>query len=58
MWILNSTNGEDKSFDPLVMRLSRGVMSVHYGTTVYDIDGDGHLELLSNDGDHDDQAIH
>ena len=30
-------------------------MSVHYGITIYDIDGDGHLELLCNDGDHDDQ---
>src|SRR4030067_1406154 len=28
-------------------------MSVHYGITVYDIDGDGNLELLCNDGDHD-----
>ena len=29
-------------------------MSVHYGFTVYDIDGDGHQELLCCDGDHDD----
>jgi len=50
MNILNSTNGA------MIQRWSdsRTRMSVHYGFTVYDIDGDGHLELLCSDGDHDD----
>ncbi len=50
MWVLNSTNGETISY------WRPGSLSVHYGTTVYDIDGDGRLELLASDGDHDDQA--
>ena len=50
-WILNSTNGEAIEY------WSDNDLSVHYGTTVYDIDGDGHLELLCNDGDHDDDAF-
>lgn len=32
---------------------ANNLLSVHYGTTVYDIDGDGRLELLASDGDHD-----
>lgn len=48
MNILNSTNGA------MIKRIANGTMSVHYGFTVYDIDGDGHLELLCSDGDHDD----
>ena len=51
MNILNSANGE------WINRISDNLMSVHYGITVYDIDGDGHLELLCNDGDHDDDAF-
>ena len=50
MNILNSTNGE------MIQKWSDRTMSVHYGFTVYDIDGDGHLELLCSDGDHDDDA--
>jgi hypothetical protein len=49
MTVLNSSNGE------WISHFSHNNMSVHYGFTVYDIDGDGHLELLCNDGDHDDQ---
>jgi hypothetical protein len=51
MNILNSTNGE------WIQRWGgRGSgISVHYGFTVYDIDGDGNLELLCNDGDHDEE---
>ncbi|MCJ7610294.1 FG-GAP-like repeat-containing protein, partial [Candidatus Bathyarchaeota archaeon] len=49
-WILNSTNGAVLKF------WSNNALSVHYGTTIYDIDGDGHLELLCNDGDHDNDA--
>jgi len=48
MNVLNSANGE------WINRVNDSAMSVHYGVTVYDIDGDGHLELLCNDGDHDD----
>ncbi|XHH09194.1 MAG: LamG-like jellyroll fold domain-containing protein [Candidatus Bathyarchaeia archaeon] len=48
MSILNSTNGA------LMQRWLHSDMSVHYGFTVYDIDGDGHQELLCCDGDHDD----
>jgi len=48
MSILNSSNGA------LVQRWLHRDMSVHYGFTVYDIDGDGHQELLCCDGDHDD----
>jgi hypothetical protein len=49
MNILSSTNGA------MIQKISGGnTMSVHYGFTVYDIDGDGHLELLCSDGDHDD----
>jgi hypothetical protein len=48
MNVLNSATGE------MIRRISNNQMSVHYGITVYDIDGDGHLELLCNDGDHDD----
>jgi len=47
MNILNSTNGQ------MIKKWTSNVMSVHYGFTVYDIDGDGHLELLCSDGDHD-----
>lgn len=49
MNILNSTNGE------MIKKWSynNNNMSVHYGFTVYDIDADGNLELLCNDGDHD-----
>ncbi len=39
-WVLDSSNGEVIEF------WSDNDMSVHYGTTVYDIDGDGNLELL------------
>ena len=39
-WILNSTNGEKIYF------WRDNDLSVHYGTTIYDIDDDGHLELL------------
>ena len=49
--ILNSTNGA------MIKRWRYGNLSVHYGFTVYDIDGDGHLELLANDGDHDDNPF-
>ena len=55
MWILNSTNGEVIDHWYLSDRLGGHSLSVHYGTTVYDIDGDGNLELLANDGDHDDE---
>jgi hypothetical protein len=51
MNIQNSSNGA------IMQSWSGGslnVMSVHYGFTVYDIDGDGHQELLCCDGDHDD----
>ncbi len=48
MNILDSTNGG------WIRRLSDPTMSVHYGFTVYDIDNDGHLELLCSDGDNDD----
>jgi len=58
-WIFNSTNGE--AIKKWTMSSSTGYrndsLSVHYGTTVYDIDGDGHLELLCNDGDHDDDPF-
>ena len=60
MSILNSTNGQWINHLGNNMMLPNGTvvsgqrMSVHYGTTVYDIDADGHLELLTNDGDHDD----
>ena len=56
MSILNSTNGQwINHLTSTGQELApRGVMSVHYGVTVYDIDGDGHQELLTNDGDHDD----
>jgi len=47
MNILNSTNGK------MIRKWTSNAMSVHYGFTVYDIDGDGHLELLCSDGDHD-----
>ena len=50
MWVLNSTNGE------VIYHWRNNNLSVHYGTTAYDIDQDGHLELLCDDGDHDDQA--
>ena len=46
MWVLNSTNGEDGHGK--VLRVNNAVvLSVHYGITVYDIDGDGHLETLT-----------
>ena len=47
MNVLNSTNGA------MIKRWNDNTLSVHYGFTVYDIDGDGHLELLCSDGDHD-----
>ena len=47
MNILNSTNGA------MIKKWSDNTMSVHYGFTVYDIDSDGHLDLLCSDGDHD-----
>jgi hypothetical protein len=47
MNILNSTNGQE------IQRWSDNTMSVHYQFTVYDIDGDGHLEMLCSDGEHD-----
>jgi hypothetical protein len=50
MNIQNSSNGA------IIQSWSGGslyAMSVHYGFTVYDIDGDGHQELLCCDGDHD-----
>jgi hypothetical protein len=49
VWILNSTNGQ------AIQYWSDNSLSDHYGFTIYDIDGDGHLEVLTNDGDHDDQ---
>ncbi|MGD6934074.1 MAG: LamG-like jellyroll fold domain-containing protein [Candidatus Bathyarchaeia archaeon] len=48
MSILNSSNGA------LIQRWLHKDMSIHYGFTVYDIDNDGHQELLCSDGDHDD----
>ena len=58
MSILNSTNGQWinhlTSTGTEIPAPPNGRMSVHYGVTVYDIDADGHLELLTNDGDHDD----
>ena len=47
MCVLNSSNGQ------WINRLASNTLSAHYGITVYDIDADGHLELLTNDGDHD-----
>ena len=47
MAVLNSSNGQ------WINRLASNTLSVHYGITVYDIDADGHLDLLTNDGDHD-----
>ena len=47
MCVLNSSNGQ------WINRLATNTLSAHYGITVYDIDADGHLELLTNDGDHD-----
>jgi len=47
MNILNSTNGE------WINRISNNTLSVHYGFTVFDIDGDGRLEILCSDGDND-----
>ena len=56
MSVLNSTNGQwiNHLASTGAELPPTGVMSVHYGITVYDIDADGHLELLCNDGDHDD----
>jgi hypothetical protein len=48
-WVFNSTNGE------AIYHWSNNDLSDHYLITVYDIDGDGHLEVLCNDGDHDDE---
>jgi len=48
MNIQNSSNGA------MIRKVAPSVTSVHYGFTVYDIDGDGHQELFSCDGDHDD----
>jgi hypothetical protein len=53
------TNIQNSSNGAIMQKWSGGsinVMSVHYGITVCDIDGDGHQELLCNDGDHDDDA--
>ncbi len=47
MSVLNSSNGQ------WINHFSSNTLSVHYGITVYDIDADGHLDLLTNDGDHD-----
>ena len=44
----------DSATGGMIRRVANNQMSVHYGITVYDIDGDGHVELLCNDGDHDD----
>jgi uncharacterized repeat protein (TIGR02543 family) len=49
MSTLNSSNGQ------WINHFSSNTLSVHYGITVYDIDADGHLDLLTNDGDHDNQ---
>ncbi len=49
-WVLSSSNGQSISY------WTNNALSVHYGTTIYDIDGDGHLELLSNNGDNDNDA--
>jgi hypothetical protein len=46
-------NIHDSSNGKWIRQWEDNSMSVHYGFTVYDIDGDGHLELLANDGDHD-----
>lgn len=56
MSILNSSNGQWLNHLTSTGAESppRGTMSVHYGITVYDIDADGHQELLCSDGDHDD----
>jgi hypothetical protein len=51
MNIQDSSNGEWEKY------WWKPALSVHYGFTVYDIDNDGNLELLSNDGDHDDNAF-
>ena len=51
-FVYNSTNGEI-----IYAWTNNRDLSTHYGTTVYDIDGDGNLELLCNDGDHDDDGF-
>ena len=50
-WILDPATGE------AIQYWSNNQLSVHYAETMYDIDGDGHLELLCNDGDHDDDPF-
>ena len=47
IYVLNSTNGAT-----IKSRLNNYELPVHYGNTVYDVDGDGRLEILMADGDH------
>jgi hypothetical protein len=47
IYVLNSTNGAT-----IRSRTDSYELPVHYGNTVYDVDGDGRLEILMADGDH------
>jgi hypothetical protein len=52
--VLNSTSGSAKSISPNARFRDTGNINVpgHYQETVGDVDGDGHLELVTADGTH------
>jgi len=54
--VLNSTSGSAKPTPPFRKTGSIGVPG-HYQTTVCDIDGDGHLEMIAADGTHSNSRI-
>ncbi|MDQ1279262.1 MAG: hypothetical protein QG670_522 [Thermoproteota archaeon] len=51
--VLNSTNGNPLTIGgKTLFNENLGTIHAHYQSTVYDIDGDGHLELICADGSH------